>query len=112
MIDKAKKDRLFYSLISIASAVAAIVTTAAVIMLVLKQNYLPMWFVLGASAVCFYVFVFCTFSAFDRATAMRVLSEIETLGSSETELLAEKLGWTDKATEKFVKKLVKWGYIA
>ena len=112
MIDKAKKDRLTFSLVAIASAVIAIVTTAVVIMLVLKQNYVPMWFILGVSAICFYTSVFCTFSAFDRNTAVMMLGEIEALGTDNVQTIAEKLGWKEKALEKFVKKLVKWGYIS
>ena len=112
MINKAKKSKRIFSLVAIASALAAIITTALVILLILKQIYIPMWFILGVSAVCFYTFVLCTFAAIDRGTAMRVIAEIEALGTYETEPLAEKLGWNKKATEKFVKKLIKWGYIA
>ena len=112
MIDKIKKDRLILSLVAIVSAVVAIATTAAVIMLVLKENYTPMWYILGVSAVCFYASVFFTFSAFDRNTALRVIFEIGALGTSDTEALSEKLGWTLKATEKFKSKLIKWGYIS
>ena len=112
MLDKVKKDRLIISIIAIASAVIAIASTAVVVLLILKMNYVPMWFVLAASAICYYLAVFTAFAAIDRSTAIRALTEIELLGSYDTEPLAQKLGWNTKATEKFVKKLLKWGYIS
>ena len=112
MIDKAKRDRLIFTLVAIASAVVAIATTAVVIMLILKQNYMPMWFILALSAICYYTSVFSAFSAIDRNTAVKVLEAKEALGTDSAVTLAEKLGWKDKACEKFRIKLIKWGYIS
>ena len=112
MINKAKRDRLIFAIVGICTAIFALATTAAVIMLVLKENYVPMWFLLGVSAICYYASVFTTFSAIDRNTAVRVLEEISALGTQDTVTLAAKLGWTDKATEKFTRLCTKWGYLS
>ena len=112
MIDKAKRGKRTFTVIAFLSALAAVATTAVVILLILNKTYIPMWFVLGFSAVCYYTCVFSAFASIDRGTAIRVLNVIDELGSYETEALAEKLGWNNRATEKFLKKLVKWGYIA
>ena len=112
MINKAKRDKMIFALVGSISALIALVTTAVVILLVLKEIYLPMWFVLGVSAIFYYVSVFFTFSAIDRSTAIRVLGEIESLGTTDTVALAEKLGWTERATGKFVASCTKWGYIS
>lgn len=110
-IDKAKKDKKLFALLGACAFAVAVAFAVIVIMLVLKQSYLPMWFFLAFSAAGFYATPFLGFAAFDRNSALMLLSAINELGEDSVPSVAAKLGWKEGATEKFMKKCAKWGYI-
>ena len=111
MINKAKRDRLIFALVAAVALVAALATAAVVIKLVLDQNYTPMWFVLGVSVICFYIATFLGFVALDRGTAIKILGVVESNGSTDAQLVADKMGWKLRAAEKMLASCKKWGYI-
>ncbi len=110
-IEKAKKDKKFFALLGAGAFAAAVISAVIVIILVLKQNYLPMWFLLAISAAGFYATPFLGFAAVDRNSVIILLRAADELGANSVSDIAARLGWKENATEKFIKKCVKWGYI-
>lgn len=111
MIERAKKHRLIYAIIGGASFALGIILAAVVFILILGQNYFPMWFFLGFSVLFFNATPFLAFAAVDRNTAIRVIKVIEECGSADKKTVARALNWKVKATARFLRKCKKWGYI-
>ena len=112
MIDKIKKDRRLYTVAAGASLFVAVVCAAIVIALALTENYIPMWFLLVLSAAGFYAAPFLAFSAVDRNSAIALIKAKDELGADSPSLIADKLGWREAVTERFMKKCEKWGYLS
>ena len=107
-IRKAKKQRVALAVCSVAALIISVACAGACILLILAENYLPMWFLLAICVAGIYAATFLIFAAHDRKTAMRL---IDTVGSdiSSEQTVADAMGWHIIAARKFIAKCKKWG---
>ena len=109
---KAKRNQKRYLAIFLASLSMALILTVISALLLIRFHYLPAIICAAVSAVGYYLFVFMLFAFLNARTAVRFVEIAKELGTDRLEDISDKLGWKLTATEKFMKKCKKCGYIA
>ncbi|MBQ8689934.1 MAG: hypothetical protein IJ515_06195 [Clostridia bacterium] len=114
-IDKAKRARLLFLITGAVSAFVGVAALAAHLLLsdrfITAKNYTPLIIILAVCAAGLYSAVFLLFSAYDRAVAVRLIAVAYEVGPDNVTEIAARMGWKESATEKFIKKCHKWGYL-
>ena len=109
-IKDARRAKLIYIVIS-ACAVALAAVGAILAVLFIKKTVYPLTFTfLGISVFAIWHIPFCVFAFLDRMTLIRLIPTVEECGAHNIAAIAERIGWKEKATAKFIKKYVKKGY--
>ena len=115
-IESAKRARLLFLVSGAVSALVGVGALAAHLLLsdrfITAKNYTPLVIILVICAAGLYSAVFLLYSAYDRAVAVKLVAIASELGQGNVAEIAERMGWKESLTEKFIKKCIKWGYLA
>ena len=109
----ALRDKRISALLFAFFLLAAIGFTLLALWFLRDKQYVSMIISAVISAVGYYGSVFAFFRRLDAGAAVMIMENMEFYGDKCKTVadLAALIGWTDKATGKFVKKCVKRGYM-
>ena len=108
---KAIKRKKTFTVLAIATFLVAVLLLIPLYFMFSSSNYIAMIPFGVISIISFYANVFFAFAAYDLKVMLRVIPIIDEFGSENVSSIAERIGWRQIATEKFIKKCKKHGYI-
>ena len=111
VMEKIKKDKKVFAVLTALSAIVALGLLIPSIICLNFDLFYAMIPCLILSSVGFYCTVFFGFSLYDMRHFIRLLGVIDSVCSADSDEIAYLMGWKKTATEKFIKKAKKRGYI-
>ena len=114
-MEKAQKNWRYLLIAGTLSCAVAVISTALVAFFWLKSSYVVMAIMLFLSVVSIYSILFCFFAAHEAALAVRIIpifmENCEYSDTDRIDMVSRKIGWKDSATDRFLLKCKKRGYI-